>query len=92
MLPMPQVIFTSNLRRHIDCPEQIVSGTTVREALDVVFEKNQKLRGYLLDDHNRLRQHVVIFVDGQTIQDRTNLSDPVKETAEIHIMQALSGG
>jgi molybdopterin synthase sulfur carrier subunit len=89
---MPRVVFTSNLRRHIGCPDQNVTGTTVREALDSVFDENQKLRGYLLDDQNRLRQHVVSFVDGLTLQDRDGLSDSVKETVEIYVMQALSGG
>ena len=33
-----------------------------------------------------------IFVDGQLVQDRRELSDTVAETSELLIMQALSGG
>ena len=89
---MPRVVFTSNLKRHIDCPEQNVSGNTVRAALNTIFEQHPQLRGYILDDQDHLRQHVMIFVDGQAVADRSGLSDPVPETGEIYIMQALSGG
>ena len=89
---MPRVAFTENLKRHIECPEMSVDGTTVREALDNVFAEHQKLRGYVLDDQNALRQHMVIFVDGKPVKDRRELSDAVASTAEIFVMQALSGG
>ena len=35
---------------------------------------------------------MLIFVDGVQIRDRVGLSDPVSETSEIYVMQALSGG
>ena len=89
---MPRVVFTPHLRRHVDCPDRVVEGATVRQALDAVFESNTALRGYILDDQSRLRQHVVIFVDGYTLADREHLSDPVKPDSEIYVMQALSGG
>ena len=89
---MPQVTFTQNLKRHIDVPPADVSGTTVREALDEVFLLNPPLRGYVLDDQGRLRKYVVIFVDGQLIEDRTDLSDKLTAGSELLVMQALSGG
>ena len=89
---MPRVVFTPNLERHLDCPEQTVTGQTVHEVLDVVFADNPRLRGYVLDDQNRLREHMMIFVDGQSIADRVDLSDAVGEASEVYVMQALSGG
>ncbi len=89
---MPRIEFTPHLKMHLDCPAQQVNGSTVRDALEAVFVTNPKLRGYVTDDQNRLRKHVVIFVDGQTISDRVTLSDLVKEESEIFVMQALSGG
>ena len=89
---MPRVIFTPNLRRHVSVPPSQVSGKTVRAVLEVVFKRNPKLQSYILDDQGRLRQHVAVFVDGELIQDRVGLSDAVEETAEIFVMQALSGG
>ena len=89
---MPRVVFTSHLKRHLDCPDQIKPGASVSAVLEHVFEENPPLRGYVLDDANRLRKHVVIFVDGEMIRDRERLSDPVGEQSEIYVMQALSGG
>ena len=62
------------------------------EALARVFRDNPGLRSYVLDDQGRLRTHVVIYVDGRPVQDRMALADSVTEGAEIHVMQALSGG
>ena len=89
---MPQVVFTSNLRRHVACPQQQVDGSTLRQVLDTVFSANPTLRGYVLDDQRRLRKHMLVFVDGRPSVDRDALSDPVTATSEIHVMQALSGG
>ena len=89
---MPDVHFTSNLKRHIDCPPATVAGTNVRQALDEVFANNPRLQGYLLDDQRALRQHVMVYVDGKPIVDRADLSDAVGEDSEIYVMQALSGG
>lgn len=89
---MPHVTFTANLQRHLACPPVDAEGGTVRTALDAVFGGNPRLRGYVLDEHGALRQHMTIFVDGAPIQDRKGLSDPVPEHGNIFVMQALSGG
>lgn len=89
---MASVTFTKNIQRHVDCPPTDVPGRTVREVLDAVFAANPRARGYVLDDQGALRKHMVIFVDGQAIRDRTGLSDAVSESADVYIMQALSGG
>jgi hypothetical protein len=64
----------------------------VRAVLDAVFATNPRLRGYVLDDQGRLRQHVVVFVDGSQVRDRLLLADPVPERGEVAVLQALSGG
>lgn len=89
---MPKVHFTPHLRRHLDAESQVVGGGTVREALEAVFRENPRLRGYVLDDQSRLRQHVAVFVDDRMIGDRDGLSDRVGDDTEIYVMQALSGG
>jgi molybdopterin synthase sulfur carrier subunit len=86
------VVFTPNLRRHVECPTETVEGTTVREVLDAVFSKNPRLRGYVLDDQGALRRHMNVFVDGDMVSDRERLSDPVRPASEVYVMQALSGG
>lgn len=89
---MPQVTFTATLERHVAAPRSEVGGATVREALDEVFRDNPRLRAYVLDDQGRVRQHVQVFVDGEMLRDRERLSDPVKPTTQLYVMQALSGG
>lgn len=89
---MATVTFTANIQRHVPCPPSEVAGATVRAVLDAVFHSNPKARAYVLDDQDGLRKHMVVFVDGQAIADRTKLTDPVKEQSEVFVMQALSGG
>lgn len=89
---MPRIVFTSNLRRHIECPAATVDGRTVREALEAVFAGNGALRSYVLDDQGRVRKHVAVFVNGEAVVDRAGLSDTVGDGDEIYVMQALSGG
>ena len=88
---MPKVFFTQNLQRHMAAPRGQYAGTTVKEALDDVFNTETVLRGYVLDEQGRLRQHVVVFIDGQPLQDRLRLSDAVRDQSEVWVMQALSG-
>ncbi len=89
---MPNISFTPHLRKHLDCVDGPFEGATVREALESAFTAIPRLRGYLLDDRGRLRQHVAIFVAGQMIQDRVTQQDPVDPETEIFVFQALSGG
>lgn len=90
---MASVNFTPNLRRHVSCPTTTAYGETVGEVLEQVFINEPFLRGYVLDEQGALRKHMVIFLDGIALKDRTTLSDAVtREDSEIFVMQALSGG
>ena len=89
---MARVAFTANLQRHLSCPDQTVPGSTVRAVLDQVFAVEPMLRSYILDDQDRVRRHVAIYVNGDRISDRERLSDAVDDDAEVFVVQALSGG
>lgn len=89
---MARVTFTSNLRRHVDCATVEAQGQTVREVLNQVFESNDRLRTYILDDQAALRKHMTILVDGKRVSDLAGLSDPVQPKSEVYVLQALSGG
>lgn len=89
---MPRVSFTPQLQRFLDAPPAEVAGATVREALDAVFAGNPRLRGYVVDEHGRLRRHVTVFVGDTALVDRAGLADAVGADTEIYVMQALSGG
>ncbi len=89
---MARLFFTAHLRRHVKCDAVDVHAATVREALEQVFATEPNLRGYILDDRGSVRQHVMIFVNDRPLGDRETLTDPVDANAEIHVLQALSGG
>ena len=89
---MISLSFTPNLLRHVESPETKGTGGTVREVFDAYFQENPAMRGYLLDDQGAVRKHVAIFLNGELIRDRSRLSDPVEDHAEIYVAQALSGG
>jgi molybdopterin synthase sulfur carrier subunit len=69
-----------------------VTGATLRAVLDDYFRENEKARGYVVDEQGRLRQHMVVFIDGELVRDRDGLTDPVASNSTIDVIQALSGG
>ena len=89
---MAIVKFTRNIQRHVDCPTREIPGTTLRAVLDDYFRENEKARGYVLDEQGRIREHMVIFIDGEQVRDRVRLSDAVGPQSVIDVIQALSGG
>lgn len=89
---MPRIRFTANLHRHTLCEDAVTNGSTVADVLDEYFQNRPAARGYVLDDQGAVRHHMVIFVDGEPLQDRVTLSDEVAADAEIFVFQALSGG
>ena len=89
---MPILAFTSNLRRHVDCPSAEVQGDTVAECLAAYFALHPQVRTYVLDEQSRVRRHVAVFVGGEQLRDPLAQSDAVESGAEITVMQALSGG
>ena len=69
-----------------------VPGATVRAVLEQLFALHPVLRGYVVDERGALRRHVALFVDGNAIHHNSDLGQAVGERAELHVLQALSGG
>ncbi|GGD37487.1 MoaD/ThiS family protein [Pseudoxanthomonas indica] len=69
-----------------------VAGADVGQVLQAVFQTHPGLRGYVLDEQGAVRHHVAVFVDGQALQDKRDLRQPVAADGEVYVMQALSGG
>jgi len=86
------VRFTPALARRVAAGAIEARGATVRAVLDDAFARDPKARDWVLDEAGNLRRHMTVFVDGEIISDRARLSDPVRDGAELWIMQALSGG
>ncbi len=89
---MARVVFAKAFRRHVDCPDAVARGTTVRDVLDTYFADHPTVRGYVVDDAGAVRKHVAVFVNDDLITDRAQLRDGVGDGDRVHIFQALSGG
>ena len=90
---MPKVKFTSALKPFFPTLTDLeLAGSTVHEVLIKIESHFPGMSSYLVDDTGQLRKHVNIFVHGDLIKDRKQLSDGVNESDELLIFQALSGG
>jgi len=89
---MATVRFTQNIQRHVSCPTREITGSTLREILNAYFRDNERARGYVLDEQGRIRQHMVVFIDGEMARDRDRLGDAVRPDSMVDVIQALSGG
>ena len=89
---MARVVLTQQLQRFTHVPEVEADVATLREALEASFAANPQLRGYVLDEQGHLRKHVAVFIDGQMIRNRHDLSHPLQSNSEVYVLQALSGG
>ncbi len=89
---MAHISFTSNLKRHVDCPEAVIAATCLRDLLRSYFDMHPRVKKYVVDDQGCLRQHVVIFLDGEHVVDRVGFLDPLRAESEVFVFQALSGG
>ena len=92
MAAMPKLLFTPQLRRFTNTPEVQSSASTLRGALNDAFAINPQLRGYVLDEQGHVRPNVVVFIDGQRQDERTELLQPLAATSTVYVLQALSGG
>ena len=89
---MARIHFTQQLARFLPVPHVDTGAASLREGLEEAFVSNPALRGYVLDEHGAVRHHVAVFVDGRSLRDKRNLAQPLPADAEVHVIQALSGG
>ena len=64
-------------------------GSTAGAALDDLERQFPGIRFRMVDEHDRMRRHMRLFVNRAQVFD---LSHPLKASDEIAIVQALSGG
>lgn len=89
---MPSVEFAPALTRHVPCARQDVPAGTLASVLDAALAAAPALRGYVLDEQGAVRKHVAVFVNGQLIASRTDLTQPLGHEDRVHVIQALTGG
>jgi len=68
------------------------SGATCAEALGDLCRRHPALRVHLFDEHGRLRQHVLCFVNDVNTRWVDTLDIPVRDGDRLTILQAVSGG
>lgn len=89
---MPSVEFAPALTRHVPCPRQDVAPGTLASVLDAALAAAPALRGYVLDEQGAVRKHVAVFVNGQLIASRSDLTQALAREDRVHVIQALTGG
>ena len=89
---MARLIFTQQLSRFTEVPEVETAADNLCDALEAAFQVNPTLRGYILDEQGDLRFHVVIFIDGKRVMQRSDLRIPLDSNSQVYVLQALSGG
>jgi sulfur-carrier protein len=89
---MPTVTFAPALTRHVACPPQDVEAGTLAAVLDAAFRAAPAMRGYVLDEQGAVRKHVAVFVNGEMIASRADLTRSLQPQDRIHVIQALTGG
>ena len=72
--------------------EAEVSGATIQEVLDGLFERHEELRARIADDDGSLRRFVNVYLAGEDIRFLDGLATPVKDGSEITILPAVAGG
>jgi molybdopterin synthase sulfur carrier subunit len=71
--------------------EVSVSGSTVGEALDAVFDEHDGLRERITQDGD-LRRFVNVYVSGEDIRFQDGLETPITDGDEVTILPAVAGG
>ena len=65
---------------------------TTGEALSLLWKECPGARDRVLNEQGDVRTHINIFVDGANIRYAGGLAAPVRDTSEIIILPAVSGG
>ena len=84
-----RVMVPSALRSYTGAGEVAAAGTTLAEMLADLDRQFPGIRFRIIDEQDRIRRHIRVFVNGEQTFD---LACPLGEDGEIYIVQALSGG
>lgn len=84
-----KVIVPSPLYSYTGKRDVTAKGTTLDAVMHDLDRQYPGLRFRVIDEQDRIRRHMRIFIDGEQTFD---LKQRLTPTQEIHIVQALSGG
>lgn len=83
LIPSPLRSYT-NEARYVDA-----DGATLSAVLDDLDRRYPGIRFRMVDEQDRVRRHIRVFVNGEQVFD---LARPMRATDDVFIVQALSGG
>jgi len=84
-----KVLIPGALRSYTERSEAESSGATLGAVLADLDRQYAGIRFRMIDEQDRIRRHIRIFVNGKQVHE---LSHPLHDTDEVIIVQALSGG
>jgi molybdopterin converting factor small subunit len=84
-----KVMIPSSLRSYTERGVTDASGVTLAAVLDDLERQYPGIRFRMIDEQDRIRRHIRIFVNGEQARD---LAQPLNGADEVIIVQALSGG
>ncbi len=82
-IPSPLYSYTGG--RH----EVEAKGATLAELFTDLDARHAGLRFRIIDEQERIRPHIRVFVNGRSAPD---LAQPLDPDDEVHVVAALSGG
>ena len=84
-----KVLIPGGLRSYTERSEVEVSGATLGAVLAELDRLYPGIRFRMIDEQDQIRRHIRFFVNGGQVRE---VSQPLKATDEVVIVQALSGG
>jgi molybdopterin converting factor small subunit len=84
-----QVLIPSSLRSYTRVSRVEAIGTTLGDVLADLDRQFPGIRFRMVDEQDRMRPHMRVFVNGQAIRD---LAQPLQPSDAVSVVQALSGG
>lgn len=84
-----KVLIPSALRSYTERGVTEASGATLAALLADLERQYTGIRFRIVDEQDRIRRHIRVFVNGEQVRD---LSQPLAAADEVVIVQALSGG
>jgi molybdopterin converting factor small subunit len=82
-IPSPLLSYT-NQKNDVEA-----NGSSIAEMLDDLNRQYPGIRFRMIDEQDSIRPHMKIFVNGEQVW---GLETALKDSDEVYILQALSGG
>ena len=84
-----RVWFSTHLRAYTGSDTAELDAGTLAAALDELERRHPGLRFRIVDEQDRIRQHIAVFLNKQQVHD---LATPLSPSDGLRIIGALSGG